>query len=57
MGGKSRKTGGISKALIDRIKAGGKLDASGKKRKKGSCVKVQREDPFGISVSPSTRKG
>lgn len=35
MGGKSRKTGGISKALIDRIKSGQKLPESEKKSDAG----------------------
>jgi hypothetical protein len=33
MGGKSRKTGGVSKALIDRIKSGGNTSSKCKPKK------------------------
>lgn len=33
MGGKSRKTGSISKALIDRLKAGNKITSDNKPKK------------------------
>lgn len=38
MGGKSRKTGGISKKLIDRIKRGDSLN-----NKKAPCTKQKKE--------------
>ena len=44
MGGKSRKTGGISRKLIDKIKKG-RLDAAKKKGEK----KPANKDPFGLN--------
>ena len=47
MGGKSRKTGGISKSLIDRIKSGGKITpASAADSKKAEPKKTQRGFDF-----------
>jgi hypothetical protein len=45
MGGKSRKSGGISRRLIEKIKAGGRLGKTGKKQ----GDKKQGADPFGLS--------
>ena len=53
MGGKSRKTGGISKKLIDKIKAGDKLD---KADKSGYEEKKQRNKPFGLTLQPSSKE-
>jgi hypothetical protein len=39
MGGKSRKTGGISKTLIDKIKNGGKLPSASSKKSTGKKPK------------------
>jgi hypothetical protein len=44
MGGKSRKTGGVSKELIDRIKRGGKLP-----ERKDKKQKQPQRDPFGLN--------
>lgn len=44
MGGKSRKTGGVSRALIDRIKSGGSLNTPSKEPKPLKLGK----DPFGL---------
>jgi hypothetical protein len=46
-GGKSRKTGGISKALINRIKSGIKGGKAGKDRQSKES-KRQQFDPFGL---------
>ena len=47
MGGKSRKTGGVSKALINRIKAGGRRGSSKKSKEKG-----KKDQPKGLLDSP-----
>ena len=48
MGGKSRKTGNVSKALIDRIKAGGSLHATAKKAQ--TTKKVPKANAFGLGL-------
>lgn len=48
MGGKSRKTGGISKKLIDRIKAGESLTKKTSSNKKCG-KKIEKGDPFDLS--------
>lgn len=56
MGGKSRKTGNVSKALIDRIKAGGSLQATAKKTP--TAKKAPKVNAFGLSlVQPGTGNG
>lgn len=49
MGGKSRKTGNVSKALIDRIKAGGSLQATAKKAPT-STKKAPKVNAFGLGL-------
>jgi hypothetical protein len=44
MGGKSRKTGSVSKKLIDRLKAGRPLKSAGNNKKE-----TPKHDPFGLS--------
>lgn len=48
MGGKSRKTGNVSKALIDRIKAGGSLQATAKKAP--TSKKAPKANAFGLGL-------
>lgn len=48
MGGKSRKTGNVSKALIDRIKAGGSLQATAKKAP--TSKKATKVNAFGLGI-------
>lgn len=48
MGGKSRKTGNVSKALIDRIKAGGSLQATAKKAP--TSKKAPKVNAFGLGL-------
>ena len=48
MGGKSRKTGNVSKALIDRIKAGGSLQATAKKDP--TSKKTPKVNAFGLGL-------
>lgn len=45
MGGKSRKTGAVSKSLIDRIKAGGKISTQVQKKQSPS-----KPNAFGLSL-------
>lgn len=45
MGGKSRKVGGVSRALIDRIKSGTGLNTPAPKP---SAPKSPGKDPFGL---------
>ena len=48
MGGKSRKTGNVSKALIDRIKAGGSLQATAQKAP--TSKKTPKVNAFGLGL-------
>ena len=52
MGGKSRKTGAISRKLIDRLKNGRTAiqDRKGPEKKKS----IVKEDPFGLTISQNT---
>jgi len=53
MGGKSRKTGNVSKALIDHIKAGGSLQATAKKSP--TSKKAPKVNAFGLGlIKPGT---
>lgn len=45
MGGKSRKVGGVSRALIDRIKSGTGINLPASKHATG---KAPAKDPFGL---------
>lgn len=51
MGGKSRKTGGISKALIDRIKTGTKLPEGPKKADSNSKKPAPVENKKGFDFN------
>lgn len=54
MGGKSRKTGNVSKALIDRIKAGGSLKATAPKAT--PTAKKPKVNAFGLGlVNPGNK--
>jgi len=45
MGGKSRKTGAVSKSLIDRIRAGGKISTGTPKKQSPA-----KPNAFGLSL-------